>query len=327
LNPELEVKQKKLTRFLCQELMYEYAQGRLSPQREKQMSDYIAGCRDSQRELERLKRGLAYAQKASGARVSPAMREALLSFEPQWQKQLRVWTLWSSQRGWRMLPYIFVVLTLALGLFVTKPWEKIESTDILLAEQLKAEPDMIAPPTGDQPVSEVPLAPPLIAASPQPSPLTPAPSVSVTPPMPSVVKVASAPPAKTRAPEVREDTADDKAPAPGASRGFIMRGEIDVPDFSNTWPMIRDKIVAMGGKVAGSVEMGWLRRADQSYFHFTLSESNYAELELFLGTFGPVRFSKERHPRVMPDGQIRIILTVKDAMTDESPQEPAPETP
>ncbi len=102
-----------------------------------------------------------------------------------------------------------------------------------------------------------------------------------------------------------------------------MRGEIRVEDFANTWPMIREKIVALGGKVAGNVEMGWLRRPDQSYFHFTLPESNYAELELFLGTFGQVQFVKEKHPRVMPEGQIRIILTVKDNISNEG----TPKTP
>lgn len=329
LNLDHEVKQKKLTRFLCQELLYEYAQGLLTPTREKEMAEYINGCRDSQREFERLKRGALYVQKASQSRVSPAMREALMNFEPQWRKQLRSWTMWSSQRGWRMLPYIFVVLTLISGLIVIKPWEKPAEPDLILAEQLKAEPDMIPPPTvvppadSPQPIPQ-PEAPaivaPIVSVNTQPAPIIPPSTANVTPPAPTVV---TTPPRAAPAPPVaaREDAADDKASAPAPSRGFIMRGELDVSDFANTWPMIRDKIIALGGKVAGNVELGWLRRKDQSYFHFTIPESNYPELELFLGTFGPVRFSRERHPRVMPEGQIRIILTVKDAMIDETPAE------
>lgn len=105
-------------------------------------------------------------------------------------------------------------------------------------------------------------------------------------------------------------------------RGFLYRAEINVNDFMNSWPSIRDKIVALGGKVAGNVELGWLRRPNEAYFHFSLPESNLNELEIFLGTFSPVRFSKERHPRVMPEGQIRIIMTVKDGMTHhEAPPE------
>jgi hypothetical protein len=280
--------------------------------------------------------------RANGVRMSPALREALLNFEPHWQKQLRVWTMWSSQRGWKALPYIVLALTMVSGLAVFKPWKKTDQPDVTLAEQLKVEPDMIAPPTGDQPVPapqpEPALAAPVVAANPQPSPVTPAPQTAPTPPVPTPVVTApvvaaahepSVPPAARAAPttaagKMAEASADDRAAAtPGPSRGFLMRGELDVSDFANTWPMIREKIVALGGKVAGNVELGWLRRPDQSYFHFTLPESNFSELELFLGTFGPVRFSKEKHPRVMPEGQIRIILTVKDSITDESP----PETP
>lgn len=319
MNPELEVRQKRLTRFLCQELLYEFANGGLSPQREQEMRDYISTCRDSQREFEKLKRGHAYAMRASGVRMSPALKEALLNFEPHWQKKLRIWTLWSSQRGWKALPYLVLTLTLAVGLAVFKPWKKTETSDVLLAEQLKTEPDMIAPSTGNPPVSaplpqastQVPVEP--ISANAPPATVTPAPEAAIKPSDPKPVKTAPTAAAKTA-----EASADDKpSAAPAVGRGFIMRGEIGVEDFENTWPMIRDKIIALGGKVAGNVELGWLRRPDQSYFHFTLPESNYSELELFLGTFGPVRFSKEKHPRVMPEGQIRIILTVKDSITNE----------
>ena len=310
MNPETEIRRKKLTRFLCQELLYEFANGSLTATRENEMRDYIAGCRDSQREFEKLKRGHAYSMRASGVRMSPALREALLNFEPQWQKQLRIWTLWSSQRGWKMLPYLVLAMTMVAGLVVFKPWEKVEQADILLAEQLRVEPDMFAP-------AATPAASTAIAAKAPPQPSnegsdTAAPLPSAAPAVPTTTAAKSA--------EISEDA---RAAAPGPARGFIMRGELEVSDFTNTWPMIRDKIIALGGKVAGNVELGWLRRPDQSYFHFAVPEKNFPELELFLGTFGPVRFSKEKHPRVMPEGQIRIILTVKDSITDESP----PDTP
>ncbi len=331
MNPEQEVRQKKLTKFLCQELLYEFANGGLNPQREKEMREYIAGCRDSQREFERLKRGHAFAMRASGVRMSRALNEALLNFEPQWQKQLRGWTLWSSQRGWKAMPYIVLSLTLLAGLFVAKPWQKSEPADVMLAEQLKTDTNIVAPPTGNQPIPvaqpEPQVAAPVVSANPQPAPVMPASQTSPTPAIPSVVKKepVSEPPV-TAAAKSAEVNANDPATtttAPATSRGYIMRGEIGVGQFSKTWPQIRDKIISLGGKVAGNVELGWLRRPDQSYFHFSVPETKYAELESFLATFGPVRFDREKHPRVMPEGQIRIILTVKDTNTNES----APETP
>jgi hypothetical protein len=206
-----------------------------------------------------------------------------------------------------MLPYTIVTLTLLAGLFVFKPWQKSQQTDVMLAEQMRVEPDMFAP-------EPAPATAPALTTPPAPGPAASNPVETAPPPKSSTVTAA----AKTA--EISEDA---KTGAPGITRGFIMRGEIEVSDFANTWPMIRDKIIALGGKVAGNVELGWLRRPDQSYFHFSAPESTLPELELFLGTFGPVRFSKEKHPRLMPEGQIRIILTVKDSITNESP----PDTP
>lgn len=321
-----------MTRFLCQELLYEYVSGVLDTRRQEDVSEHLAECKESQRELEKLKKALAFAQKASRLQVSPKLHQALLNFEPQWQKRLREWSLLSSERGWKMLPYAFVALTIVLGLVVMKPWQKQDAPEVLLAEQLQKEPDMIAQDMGKPmgapvttpedatkpaPVETKPADIPIAAApstAKQATPVTPPSDTKPTPPIPTV--------AKKEVAVAAASTPAVKAEPPSGMRGSLTRGEIDVSDFTNSWQAIRDKIVALDGKVAGNVELGWLRRSDQAYFHFTLPESNYSELELYLGTFGPVRFSKERHPRVMPEGQIRIILTVKDAVTHESGETP-----
>lgn len=329
-----EFTRKKLTRFLCQELLYEFVTHRLDSHREQEINEFLSLDRDSARELENLNKGLRYAQQASEVKISPRLREALLNFEPHWKKRLREWTLWSSQRGWKTLPYAFVAMALALGLFATKPWIKSLDEDVMLAEQLKKEPDMVPQPTPTPPAE--PTTVPTVARAqapgnvPPPALLAPpdTPSALAAPPAPAPAPVAKAPdPAPAPLPAPSPDPAAYQAALAEAKagrmatdaeqmgRGFLFRAEIEVSDFHNSWPAIRDKVVALGGKVAGNVELGWLRKSTESYFHFTLPESNYSEFELFLGTFSPVRFSKDRHPRVMPEGQIRIILTVKDGMT------------
>jgi anti-sigma factor RsiW len=342
LSLDIEVKHKKMTRFLCQELLYEYVSGVLDTRRQEDVREHLAECKESQRELEKLKKGLAFSQQASHLQVSPKLHQALLNFEPQWQKQLREWTLWSSERGWKMLPYAFITLTIVLGLVVAKPWKRQEAPEITLAEQLQKEPDMIAQDQG-KPVAapvttpedatkpapveakpaEIPLAADVAVAASAVMINTTSPNVL---PKPEVAQLARTQPSTQKAPkptEIINEPGEERSKEPiSGMRGWLTRGEIDVNDFSNSWQAIRDKIIALNGKVAGSVELGWLRRPDQAYFHFTLPESNYSELELYLSTFGPVRFSKERHPRVMPEGQIRIILTVKDAVTHESGETP-----
>jgi hypothetical protein len=285
-------KHKQLTKFLCQELLYEYVSGSLDREREKAVNDFTVDCRETRHELEKLRSGLHYAGQAHGVQLSAELRDALLNFEPQWKKVFRAWSLWSSQRGWRMLPYVFLTAALALGLAVTRPWKKEVRQETILAEQLRQEPDML-------PANSPELTAPAAVSTPVKSGAQPDPNIAQT----------------------ESKTTEQGKPSSREPRGFILRAEMQVSDFSNSWPAIRDKIVSLNGKVAGNVELGWLRKPDQSYFHFSLPESNMNELELFLGTFGQVRFNKERHPRVMPEGQLRIILTVKDGGNHEGPAE------
>jgi hypothetical protein len=183
----------------------------------------------------------------------------------------------------------------------------------------------ITPPSDTKPTSPVPLIAKKDVAVAASAVMINTTSPNVLP-KPEVAQVAATQPSTQKMlkpAEIINEPGEERLKEPIAGmRGSLTRGEIDVNDFSNSWQAIRDKIIALDGKVAGNVELGWLRRPDQAYFHFTLPESNYSELELYLSTFGPVRFSKERHPRVMPEGQIRIILTVKDAVTHESGETP-----
>jgi hypothetical protein len=287
----------------------------------------MEGCRETQREYELLKRGLQTTQLAAKIRVSDDLHDALKNFEPQWRKSLSAWTLWSSQRGWKVLPYVFVGIALSLVLVIKKPWRPSGVKEFILAEHQRG--DMDRADVGGEPSEPTPPANHPAVKSPTANPPDHAPATvpvvtgSPAPPPVSVPATDLPPIATTEAIENHKAQESHKAKEPVTpTKGFLMRGEIDVSDFDNTWPLIRDKIIALGGHAAGSVELGWLRKKDESYFHLTMPESNYNELELFLGTFGPVRFSKERHPRVMPSGQIRIILTVKDdGATNESPAE------
>lgn len=135
----MDANNRKLTRFFCQELLYEFMSGNLDMEKQKSMDDYLTGCRESQRELERLNRGLQYSSVASRLGVSQELREALLNFEPQWKRTWLAWTHWTSRRGWRALPYIFLLLTLGLSLFLLKPWRPRLNRDLVLFEQIKSD--------------------------------------------------------------------------------------------------------------------------------------------------------------------------------------------
>ena len=296
-----------MTRFICQELLYEFATGRLDAERQKDMDSYLTGCRDSQRELERLKKGLRFARQCQQLRVTEELLQALNGFEPQWKRRLHSGTEWLSSFSWKALPYAFLLGALTLGLVVSKPWRQMLRPETTLVEQIKTEPDMFPP------VKDVKVAVPEFAGATKAPDVTPAPAPAVAPPAPQpAAKVeAKAAPVKAEPQEAPEAPSSVEEKAALSPQRSLTRGEMEVSDFNNSAKVIREKIIALGGKAAGNVELGWQRNKGESYFHFSLPESNQQELEVFLKTFGPVRFVREPHPRVMPEGQIRIILTIK----------------
>ena len=350
MSLENEDRNVRMTRFLAQELLYDYNEGLLDERRAGEMRDFLKDDRETQRELDQLKRALQYSALAASVETSPGLHRALVNFEPQWQKRLQSWTLWSYQRGWRYLPYIFVAVTAVLGIVVIRPWQRSVRQEVTLAEQVKKEPDLLpktvdtsAPavavansvpqvaPVQTEKLETVADARPSLLPAPQPvaknpevmRPLAPVNPIELPPPhKPLEPGTAVTPKEVTHNQKLTEAARNEEnEPATSNMRGSLTRGTMVVSDFHDSWPAIRDKIEALGGAPAGNVELGWLRTPKESYFHFSLPESNYKELQLFLSTFSPVRFTAERHPRVMPKGQIRIILTVKDDASDEGPSE------
>ncbi len=75
-----------------------------------------------------------------------------------------------------------------------------------------------------------------------------------------------------------------------------------------------EKINSLGGRKAGEVALGW-KKAEGSYFHFTIPEAKYDELTKYLLEYGQLRITKEKHERAMADGIIRLIITVNEAKT------------
>lgn len=129
-------------------------------------------------------------------------------------------------------------------------------------------------------------------------------------PVATPVTVASA---KTAA-STEEDAEDaETAATPKPTGGFLYRGQLAVTNLEAVGPKIAEKITALGGRKAGEVELGWQKSEGSAYFHFTIPEAKYGELKEFLAGYGTPRLNLEKHPRVMPDGIVRLIITVDEA--------------
>ncbi|MCM2280431.1 MAG: hypothetical protein NDI61_01135, partial [Bdellovibrionaceae bacterium] len=93
-------------------------------------------------------------------------------------------------------------------------------------------------------------------------------------------------------------------------KGFVYRAFMNVASVDEVTPEVTKQLESLGGEKAGEVPLGW-RKGAGSYFHFTISETHVEEVTKLLRTYGPVRISKDPHPRVMPTGQVRFILWVE----------------
>lgn len=155
--------------------------------------------------------------------------------------------------------------------------------------------------------------------SPKPAP-TATQQVAAATPVPASGKSAPAKPSATPKPvavvansKPETDTAADETEAHETkAKGFVYRAFMTLDNLEDIGPKITADLVALGAEKAGEVELGW-RRGTGRYYHFALPETNEKKVIERLQVYGPVRISKDPHPRVMPPGQVRFILWVESA--------------
>lgn len=110
-------------------------------------------------------------------------------------------------------------------------------------------------------------------------------------------------------PDLKGDERGDEKSG-GKPKGFVYRAFMNLPNLEETGPRITSMIRGLGGAKAGEVEIGW-KRGTGRYYHFSMPEMNEKRLMDQLQVYGPVRISKDPHPRVMPKGQVRFILWIE----------------
>jgi hypothetical protein len=310
----LRRKPRKLTKFLCQELLYDYMTGHLDADRKKAVEEYLSEHPEMRVELKEMAEAVSYCDKLSQTKLSDELTESLaqvrLASEVVAEKV--AYRNWPDLLKWSTEATIISVCVAGIAMVV--PWNSIRtvferpsSEHVILADVEKkidekdvdvpsAAPIFIGPPK--PPGGEAPAATAApVAVAPKATPI-PAPTATPTP----VLKVI----AKTD--EVKPNPNDKR----GQPKGLLYRIMMNHANIRTLAPTISDRIRELGGKKAGQVEIGW-RKSNGNYFHFAMPEKEYQKLISTLGGYGPVRIYKSPHERVMPAGSIRIILWVEDA--------------
>lgn len=313
--------QRELTDFFGRELAYDYLNGHLDDERHRAFTKLVESNSSVREEIRRIQSGIEYARRLAEVELNAEVVEQInepetylsvllqkLNFD-QWPAGVK----WALEAG--------VVLSVFLVALMVVPWgtllqKGIESANqaMTLAEILRTPgPEAVrlteiekkeVGPFEDEGAS--PTAAPVASVGATVSTQKPATDTSAV----VVAPKEAGPVASTGKTEQLDDKAEEKPRKP--VEGFLYRGRLLVTNSPVVGPKIRDQITAMGGRKAGQVELGWERSAGVYYFHFTIPEARYDELKELLDAAGTLQISREKHPRVMPDGIVRLIVTVEE---------------
>lgn len=302
---------REISPFIGHELLYDYLSGMLDEERSGAVADHVKYSRDAQLDLNKIQNGDAYAGQLANTIVSQPIIEQINTTSTYLSTLMQKTNFDKWPQGLKWGLEALMVVAVIVCVLTIAPWQKLltmgistGSKEVVLAEVSKTE-------TGQNPIEEKPQFVDEDAKA--------AKTLTTSSPAKPVAVAATATSTKTASPNPtpvsvtkREETKVETV-APSGSGGFLYRGDIAVTNLAVVGPKITEKIVELGGRKAGGVGLGWQKTSTSMYYHFTIPEAKYQELSNYLATYGKARIGKEKHPRVMPDGIVRLILTVDEA--------------
>lgn len=330
-------KSREMSDFVANHLLFEYARNTLDPERKKAVETALESTPELQNEFIKLINGIQYCEKLSETLINDA---AIKQIELQSSQvnfivnRLR-WHQWPL--GFRWLVEAGIVALLLVVVLNILPLNRIihlndgnDSQTVVAEVDRKKKPNFAEAPEAnierpefsDEEVKQ----PPTVAAKDPVPPVKPNTAPTTVPAKPVGANVPSVPPPATKpAANVAATTPTVPEKTSSKSGAWIYRGQFLVTNAEAVSPKIKDKIKELGGQKAGEVEIGWLKTPNVYYFHFTVPEAKLGELEALLKDYSTGKLVKEAHPRVMPDGIIRLLFTVEEKAAEVKAETPASE--
>jgi hypothetical protein len=343
---------RKLTTFLCQEMLYDFAMNQLDNERKMAVEEFLQKDRECQTILDGIRASLEYTALLSQTRLPADIEFQLKGSENavSLSRRYSKWGAWPEPVRWSIIALATSAVVASIVALV--PWQNLRSTkgqhaDTVEVAKLKTDsPESVkaaqesnevdaltkAEASGDQLADAKEAAQDAAAAAADESGgsgdseeagSTAPPPVAAHPQVPSkvgaaasAVAVAGSADTVAKAGESAEAASNPQTVAEkkeGKPQGFVYRARMTLHDLDVVGPKVTELIKELGGEKAGEVELGWKRGDSVRYYHFAVPEENREKLIEQLKTFGPVRISKDSHPRVMPEGQVRFILWIESA--------------
>jgi len=321
--------QRKISSFVGQELLYDYISGQLDSERQKAVDEFLKENREAQGDIQKINNGIAYVDRLAETVASQALLEKIetpSNYFQTVQTRLRFeeWPV-----GLKLGLEAMIVALGITSVAILVPWHKImnlrsRSDNVVLTEIAHETVKKTTEVETGNAVKEQPAAfqdegvqttKPNIVDETDVSKASIKAEVAVTPtatppPVPE--------PQKTTVPDTTAVAAAADTSEKDSKRvGFLYRGTMLVTNAPAVTPKMVEKLTALGSRKAGEVEMGW-KKGNGSYFHFTVPENKYDEVLAVFNQYGQLKIQKERHERIMPEGIIRLIITVDEKKSKQA---------
>lgn len=296
------MKKRELSEFMTQELLYDYVKGLLDDERKISVEEVLKKSAEVREDLKTIQSGIQYLESLSKTQVSTALAQQVserMTYFGQ-IKEMMSYENWPPFVKWTLEAVLVISVVIVVSLIA--PWGQVKdfvmqskNSDLILAELPKTE------------------------SNPQNESLNKVEKVekghfedeTQTPSEPAKEVAANAPKAEAPVKKPAAAAAVPKVEEP-KKKGFVYRGTLVIVNVEVGTQKLKDMIVELGGRKAGEVELGWRRNEGDYYFHFTIPESKLANLEEYFKTLGTIKLSKDPHPRIMPDGIVRMIITTEE---------------
>ncbi len=298
---------RTLSKFLCQEIMYDYVTNKLDKARVLAVEECLSKDPELKQAELALREAINYCDQLSKTEITQPFMDQI-SADPPWYQAIKRGTSW---RTWpEPLKWAFeagaVSLCVAVFVYLT-PWHKIgffnkNFSGITLVDDRRVPilKDLSEVDASASNIEEGPVK--IVIALPPPVPHEESSQKKATAPSPKETSAYIEAEAKKL--KTKTITKAVKGNA-FVYRAFMSSGRID-----ELTPEIVATLSTLGGKKAGQVELGW-KKPNGSYFHFSISEEQYLKALVYLNKISPVTVEKSAHRRVMPEGFVRVILWVE----------------
>lgn len=277
--------ERNLSCFFVKELLPLYFQNNIDDKRRDEIKRHLSSCTHCKSYYEKLITARETIFNLSETEISKDLLTYLKETHSFWSEvYVRIgWSKWPNSLKWGVELGLVTVALVSIIHFT--PWIKFVQT----VRNMRP---------------EAPQALVTAAVTPAPTPV-------------AVKEVASTLTPSDAFAENDEKTVDVEASGETEQRskkesGFVWRGTLQVEDLTDEIvDRVTSTIADLGGTKAGEVELGW-HRGNERYYHFILPEENYEKLLSVLNAEGLVELKKEKHPRIIKSGYMRIIMTLEE---------------